>query len=82
MWFMASRLQRKPAEVTPLPSQIGGQQRVVETHSKAVEAGDSSPKRAAALIAARRHLIELQNKLKASLAKEHDGPVTELQPPW
>ena len=79
---MASRLQRKPVAVTPLPVQIGGQRRVVETHSKAVEAGDSSPKRAAALIAARRHLTELQDKLKASLAKEHDDAVTELQPPW
>jgi len=40
MWFMAPRLQRKPAEVTPLPLQIGGQQRVIEMHSKAVEAGE------------------------------------------
>jgi hypothetical protein len=60
------RAPTKHAQETSLPVQIGGQQGVVEMHSKAIEAGDTSPKRAAALVAARRRLTELQSKLNAS----------------
>jgi hypothetical protein len=63
---MAVRRPQKHAQKTSLPVQIGGQQGVVEMHSKAIEAGDASPKRAAALVAAIRHLAELQSKLKTS----------------
>jgi len=35
-------------------------------HGKAIDAGDTSSKRVAALVAASRRLAELQNKLKAS----------------
>jgi hypothetical protein len=63
---MAVRRPPKHAQETSLPIQIGTQQGIVEMHSKAIEAGDTSPKRAAALVAATRRLIELQSKLNAS----------------
>jgi hypothetical protein len=63
---MAGRRTQKHAQETSLPVQIGGQQGVVEMHSKAIEAGDTSSKRAAALAAAIRRLTELQSKLNAS----------------
>jgi hypothetical protein len=63
---MAVRRTQKHAQETSLPVQIGGQEGVVEMHSKAIEAGDTSPKRAAALAAAIRRLTELQSKLNAS----------------
>jgi hypothetical protein len=63
---MAVRRPQRHAQETALPVQIGGQQDVVEMHSKAIEAGDTSPKRAAALVAATRRLTELQSKLNTA----------------
>lgn len=63
---MVARRFRKPPRESPLPEQIASQQAVVDIHKKAIQAGDPSPKRAAALAAAMRRLSELQESWRAA----------------
>jgi hypothetical protein len=62
---MVARRTRRPPGESPLPEQIASQQAVVHMHQKAIQAGDASPKRAAALAAAMRRLSELQESWRA-----------------